>query len=144
MLRTKSVRSIRLAALLSLVVLGVGLPTARQPVSPTISARQLQPITSCAHPGNADFYVFGIRLGIYLQVFSTMLGMYTSDSPDMLYDFHDSNAVLLLAILIAIVKATPGRLVDLADVVILLRLMWLIVICGFSVAHVVDEFQLAR
>ena len=73
-----------------------------------------------------------------------MLAMYTFDSPDMLYDFHDSNAVLLLAILIAIVKSTPGRLVDLADVVILLRLMWLIVICGFSGAHVVDEFQLAR
>ena len=75
---------------------------------------------------------------------STMLAMTMSSLPDMLYDFHDSNAVLLTAIFVAMVKSTPAKSIDLADGIILLRMIWLIIVCGFSYAHLPREFRLVK
>lgn len=96
------------------------------------------------HPGNPDFYGFGIRLGVYLQVFCSMLGMVDIKYEDNLYDFHDANSVLLLAIFVALVKSTPSREIELVDVIILLRLLWLIILCGFSLGHLKDEYKKAK
>lgn len=41
--------------------------------------------------GNLDFYGFGVRLDIYLQVFSTVLSLIHPESPAQLYDFQDGN-----------------------------------------------------
>ncbi|KIW57661.1 hypothetical protein PV05_02227 [Exophiala xenobiotica] len=113
--------------------------------APSFSSTELLPKATCTRPGNAEFYGFGIRLGIYLQILSTIIIMAVSDSnSEMIYDLHDGNAALLLAILIALVKNTPSKSVELADVVILLRLMWLIIICGFSIGHIAAEFRAAR
>jgi hypothetical protein len=100
--------------------------------------------TECAHPGNADFYGLGIRLGIYLQIFSTMLCMIDPGSSDALYDAHDSNAILLLAVFVAVVKSTPSRSIELVDVIIMLRMIWLIIVCGFSLAHLTQEYKRAK
>jgi hypothetical protein len=93
----------------------------------------------CQHPGNADLYGLGIRLGIYLQILSTILGMIFL--PDVLYDFQDSNAILLLAILIALIKNTPGRDIQEIDIIILLRIVWCIIISGFSLLDIKAEYH---
>jgi hypothetical protein len=123
--------------------------TASAPISsrrPPISDFAVESLsaTACAHPGNADFYGLGIRLGIYLQIFSTMLCMIDPGSSDALYDAHDSNAILLLAVFVAVVKSTPSRSIELVDVIILLRIIWLIIVCGFSVAHLTQEYKRAK
>jgi uncharacterized protein with PQ loop repeat len=56
----------------------------------------------CEHSGNVDLYGLGIRLGICLSILSTILGMILM--PDVLYDFQDSDAILL-AIYIALIMA---------------------------------------
>jgi len=93
----------------------------------------------CEHLGNADLYGLGIRLGIYLQILSTILGMILM--PDVLYDFQDSNAILLLAILIALIKNTPGSDIQEIDVIILLRIVWCIIISGFSLLDIEAEYH---
>jgi hypothetical protein len=129
-------------------VLALSLPVGSAPIPKHLVARQTGDKPSvpsfCSHEGNSDFYGLGIRLGIYLQVFCTMLCMMDQASPDALYDAHDANAVLLLAVFVAIVKATPSRDIELVDVIIMLRMLWLIVVCGFSLAHLTSEWKRAK
>ncbi|KIY01947.1 uncharacterized protein Z520_02085 [Fonsecaea multimorphosa CBS 102226] len=132
-----------LALLTAISVLTTSAPIPKGRLFPGVAIKSLQP-TSCDHPGNADFYGLGIRLGIYLQIFSTMLFMIDPDSSDALYDAHDSNAILLLATFVAVLKSTPSRSIELVDVVIMLRMIWLIIVCGFSLAHLTEEYKRAK
>jgi hypothetical protein len=103
--------------------------------------RYARDVAECTHPGNPDFYGLGIRLGIYLQLACTILGMFDSQSYSLLFDFHASNAILLLAVFVALIKSTPSQEIETVDVIILLRLLWLIIICGFSLGHLTDEIR---
>lgn len=135
-------KHLSLLTAISVLVISAPIPK-RRAIFPGTASKSLQS-TSCDHPGNSDFYGLGIRLGIYLQIFSTMLCMIDPESSDVLYDAHDSNAILLLAIFIAVVKSTPTRSIELVDVVIMLRLIWLIIVCGFSLAHLTEEYKRAQ
>jgi hypothetical protein len=110
-----------------------------RPTQPTFLPFSALATSRCEHLGNADLYGLGIRLGIYLQILSTILGMIFL--PDVLYDFQDSNAILLLAILIALIKNTPGRDIQEIDVIILLRIVWCIIISGFSLLDIKVEYH---
>jgi hypothetical protein len=133
-----------LALLTAISVLTISAPIPKGRLFlPGEAIKSLQP-TPCNHPGNSDFYGLGIRLGIYLQILSTMLCMIDLESSDPLYDAHDSNAILLLATFIAVLKSTPSRSIELVDVVIMLRMIWLIIVCGFSLAHLTEEFKRAK
>ncbi|KIV85054.1 hypothetical protein PV11_00790 [Exophiala sideris] len=92
---------------------------------------------TCAHPGNSDFYGFGIRIGIYLQILTTMASMLYI--PESLSDCENANAVLLLATFIALGKSVGNKELQVVDVVVLLRILWLIIVCGFSLPDFTDE-----
>jgi hypothetical protein len=143
-MRASSVTYNHSALLIALSVLVIAAPIRRSQPPPRIQGIKSTSSSTCTHSGNADFYGLGIRIGIYLQIFCTMLSMVNQESLDALYDAHDSNAVLLLAVFIALVKSTPKRNIELVDVIILLRMLWLIIICGFSLAHLTDEYRTAK
>ena len=70
-------------------------------------SKQLDPRAStCTHVGNSDLYGLGVRLGVYLQLFSTLMANHflveTSNAA------WDTNAVFLVAIFIATVKSSVG------------------------------------
>ena len=52
---------------------------------------------------NTDFYGFGIRLGVYLQWFSSWLS--NTLDPDAASENHEENSIFVLAIAIALVLA---------------------------------------
>ena len=91
----------------------------------------------CVRSGNADFYGFGVRLGIYLQISSTLAAL--AAVPEFVDDFQTDNTILLLAILIALIKSTPHRGIRTVDVIILLQIMFCIIICGFSLPHLARD-----
>jgi hypothetical protein len=61
---------------------------------------------TCTHVGNTDLYGLGIRLGVYLQLFSTLFANHFL--PETAQAAWDANAVFLVAIFIATVKSSTG------------------------------------
>ncbi|ETS81431.1 hypothetical protein PFICI_06433 [Pestalotiopsis fici W106-1] len=119
------------------------------PVARMQTPRETQDASStaqCLHAGNPDFYGLGIRLGIYLQLLCTMVAMFQFDSKanSLLFEYHDTNLILLFAIFVALVKSTPEQTIDAVDSIILLRLLWLIIFCGFSLGHFSHEIKAFR
>jgi hypothetical protein len=80
--------------------------------------------------GNADLYGLGIRIGMYLQTLSTILA--EAFVHKMALDFRDVNAIFLLALLIAMLKATIQDSLTAADGIVMLRILWCFVICAMS------------
>ena len=70
--------------------------------------------------GNSDFYGLGIRIGIYLQWFSSWIS--NSVSPDAAAGHHDTNTVFLCALIIATAVAFADGSLQLAEKYILLLL----------------------
>ena len=91
----------------------------------------------CIHRGNSDFYGFGVRLGIYFQISSTLAAI--AAVPDLVHDFQTSNSILLLAIFIAMYTSSRAGDIEVVDVIILLQLMFMIMICGFSLPHIARD-----
>ena len=58
----------------------------------------------CDIEGNSDLYGLGIRLGVYLQLISTLLTNHLL--PEALGEAWDANTIFLVAILIAILKSS--------------------------------------
>src|ERR1700722_7728395 len=85
---------------------------------------------SCPPVGNADLYGLGIRIGMYLQTLSTILA--EAFVHKMALDFRDVNAIFLLALLIAMLKATIQDSLTAADGIVMLRILWCFVICAMS------------
>ena len=79
-----------------------------------------QPCDSFA--GNPDFYGLGIRLGVYLQLFSSWIS--NTLNPEVISDNHAANTIFLLAILIAIVQgaATTDQQIKPIEVWIMLQI----------------------
>ena len=75
----------------------------RQSIPPELNT---QASSTCTHVGNSDLYGLGVRLGVYLQLFSTLTANHflveTSQAA------WDTNAVFLVAIFIATVKSSVG------------------------------------
>jgi hypothetical protein len=70
--------------------------------------------------GNSDFYGLGIRIGIYLQWFSSWIS--NSVNPSAAATNHDTNTVFLCAILIATAVASADGSLQLVEKYILLLL----------------------
>jgi len=61
-------------------------------------------IASCVLDGNSDLYGFGIRLGVYFQLISTLLANHFL--PDALREAWDANTIFLVSIFIAVIKSS--------------------------------------
>jgi hypothetical protein len=70
--------------------------------------------------GNSDFYGLGIRIGVYLQWFSSWIS--NSVNPDAAATNHDTNTIFLCAILIATAVAFADGSLQLAEKYVLLLL----------------------
>jgi hypothetical protein len=64
------------------------------------------PAQKCRRVGNADFYGLGIRLGVYLQLFSTLIANHFM--PEAAQETWDPNTFFIVAIFIAIIKSSIG------------------------------------
>ena len=86
----------------------------------------------CTHVGNTDLYGLGIRLGVYLQLFSTLIANHflveTSQAA------WDANAVFLVAIFIAIVKTSVGsNTIAAFEAFVMLQMLLAFVLAVFNV-----------
>jgi hypothetical protein len=59
---------------------------------------------SCVLNGNSDLYGLGIRLGVYSQLISTLLGNHFL--PDVLREAWDAKKLFLISIFIAVIKSS--------------------------------------
>lgn len=85
---------------------------------------------SCAGiEGNFDFYGLGIRIGIYLQWFSSWIS--NTFNPTAAAANHDANTIFLLAVLIATAIAFgQGSLQPAEKYILLLFVYWLLLHCA--------------
>lgn len=94
------------------VVLGM------QDAAPTLRSRKTEPCPNIE--GNSDFYGLGIRIGIYLQWFSSWIS--NSVNPSGAATNHDTNTIFLCALLIATAVAFADGSLQLAEKYVLLLL----------------------
>src|SRR5947207_9155806 len=65
------------------------------------------PVPTCGKfNGNPDLYGLGIRVGVYLQWFSTWLSI--SFEPESAQETHDVSSIFVFAIIIAIIQAAAS------------------------------------
>ena len=94
--------------------------------------------TTCGYTGNSDIYGLGIRIGIYLQWFSTWLS--TAFIPEEMLGTTVANSIFLIAISVAtltLCNSSPkaeGALVYSADLIILLAIFGISVYFLYSVS----------
>jgi hypothetical protein len=100
-----------------------------RPLDPTITRQA----GSCSRVGNTDLYGLGIRLGVYLQLFSTLIANHCL--PETAQEAWDSNAVFIVAIFIAILKSSVTK-TDPApfEAFVMLQMLLAFLLAVFSVA----------
>jgi hypothetical protein len=87
----------------------------------TLLTRQAQACDLTNFEANVDFYGFGIRLGVYLQWFSSWIS--NTLDPENASDNHEENSIFVLAIAVAIAVAFRTNDLKVSEVYILLLLM---------------------
>ena len=80
----------------------------------------------CGFAGNSDIYGLGIRLGIYLQWFASVLSKWFLPSNEVLHDVLNENAIFLFSIFIASIVLVSGAFgpVYSVEVVIMLHIFF--------------------
>lgn len=76
---------------------------------------------SCALDGSPDLYGLGVRVGVYCQITATIIANH--GLPDALVSAIDTNVVFLLAILVAMVKASAEHALSTAEAFIMLQII---------------------
>ena len=90
--------------------------------------------STCPQVGNADLYGLGIRLGVYLQLFSTLIA--NRFLPDTAQAAWDANAVFLVAIFIATIKSSVGSShIAAFEAFVMLQMLLAFVLAVFTVTH---------
>ncbi|KAH8879035.1 hypothetical protein GQ53DRAFT_849863 [Thozetella sp. PMI_491] len=83
-------------------------------------------LTSEAHcpgfEGNPDLYGLGIRIGVYLQWYSTWLCI-TIDS-EASAEIHTANSVFIFAIMVALLQAISNQVVNVVEAYLMLQICW--------------------
>ncbi len=80
--------------------------------------------------GNQDFYGLGIRLGIYFQVFSTLLTGQVL--PEETSGVWDTNSIFVLAVFAAVSKSSVDGTIHYVEAFVMLQLMFMLVLCAFQ------------
>ncbi|KPI36414.1 uncharacterized protein AB675_2971 [Cyphellophora attinorum] len=87
-------------------------------MSPDLLTRQDNACQLTDFDANADFYGFGIRLGVYLQWFSSWIA--NTLDPDNASENHEENSIFVLAIAIALVLAFKSDELKVSEAYILM------------------------
>jgi hypothetical protein len=86
----------------------------------------------CTHVGNTDLYGLGIRLGVYLQLFSTLIANHFL--VEISQAVWDANAVFLVAIFVAVVKSSTGsNTIASFEAFVMLQMLLAFVLAVFNV-----------
>ncbi|ETN44622.1 uncharacterized protein HMPREF1541_10292 [Cyphellophora europaea CBS 101466] len=86
----------------------------------SLFSRQSAPCDLTDFEANVDFYGFGIRLGVYLQWFSSWIS--NTLDPEKCADNHEENSIFVLSILVALAVAFRTNDLKVSEVYILLLL----------------------
>lgn len=87
-------------------------------VHPALLPRQARTCDLTDFDANVDFYGFGIRLGVYLQWFSSWIS--NTLDPESCSDNHEENSIFVLAIAVALAVAFRTNDLKVSEVYILL------------------------
>jgi len=101
--------SLRRSVYCLVVHLGIGLASPLPPQTyrdlHLFGRDEKHPLWGCPFEGNSDLYGLGIRLGVYLQLFSTLLAnSFCSDS--VREDARNTNAIIMIAVFAGMANAT--------------------------------------
>jgi hypothetical protein len=86
-----------------------------------MGASLLMPRDECIFDGNEDIYGLGVRVGIYLQVFTALFLRFFEDT--RLHYYRDASLIFMLASFINLSKSTVRHEINSFEVTIM---MWLL------------------
>lgn len=89
----------------------------------------------CAFPGNSDLYGLGIRVGIYLQLASTLLAN-ACLSREVQEDARNTNAILMIAVFAGMAYATIKNSLNSVEIFIMLTLLLAFLFSDFTPDHI--------
>jgi hypothetical protein len=130
----------RLAIFLTLIQLtplirALPLPQSPNPESPP--RKGPHPNWGCTFVGNSDLYGLGIRLGVYLQLLSTLLAN-SHLSNELKEDVRNTNAIIMVAVFVGMVSSVARGLMNGTEIFIMSTLLGSFMWAGFTPAHIGD------
>ena len=90
---------------------------------------------------NSDLYGMGIRLGIYLQLISSLLA--NCLLPEQMLDAWGTNSIFVLAVFVAVIKTTIDHTVQYVEVFVMLQLMFAFLLSVFPTHYRISWFWLS-
>jgi hypothetical protein len=134
---------------IALLFLGLCIVTQASPAAPSIRGeahvlepRGPDPNAGCPFPGNSDLYGFGIRIGIYLQLLSTLLANSTL-SDQLRDDAHNTNAIIMIALFAGMVNATVKNQLNAVEIFVMCFLLMAFLWSDFTPRHI-SSYVLVR
>lgn len=104
-------------------------------ILPRSSTEEEHPDWGCSFPGNSDLYGLGIRLGVYLQLFSTLLAnaFLSRTNRD---DAHNTNAIIMIAIFAGMANATIRGDLNAVEIFVMSTLLTAFLWSEFTPRHI--------
>lgn len=93
------------------------------------------PNWGCPFPGNSDLYGLGIRLGIYLQLLSTLLANATL-SEQLREESRNTNAIIMVALFAGMVSATIENHLNSVEIYLMSMLLAAFLWSEFTPRHI--------
>jgi hypothetical protein len=93
------------------------------------------PLWGCSFEGNFDLYGLGIRLGVYLQLLSTVLA--NSFLPDSVSeDARNTNTIIMIAVFAGMATATFQGNMNSVEIFVMIMLLTAFLFGDFTPAHI--------
>jgi hypothetical protein len=122
-------------ALLSFLTAAQASPVSAQPSLISARGEPGHPNWGCVFSGNSDLYGLGIRLGIYLQLFSTLLAndLLTLEVQE---DAKTTNAIIMIAVFAGMASATWQGNMNSVEIFVMSTLLSAFLVGDFSPPHI--------
>ena len=93
------------------------------------------PNWGCPFQGNSDLYGLGIRLGVYLQLFSTLLANGFL-SNNIIEDARNTNAIIMIAVFAGMASATINGNMNGVEIFLMTTLLMCFLFSDFTPSHI--------
>ena len=113
----------------------IAIPTVVNQVPPLQPRASPPPGQGCAFQGNPDLYGLGIRLGVYLQLLSTLLANAVL-SEEYREDARNTNAIIMIAVFAGMVLTTANNQLNATEIFVMSTLLNAFLWSDFTPTHI--------